>query len=124
MNNPKTVIRLHRIVAALAIGWAVVQTFQLAAVRVDFRETIAANRAAIYGVTYALTSEQAKAGQIKANSIQIKEALAQVSEEKQSDVGWLQYRISEYQTLLDQCQATNQMLSEGWTGETIIDTEG
>lgn len=113
MSNPRTVIRLHRIIAALAIGFAVLQTFQLAAIRADFRDTIAANRTAIYGVTYALNREQEKAGRIKWQSMQVTEKLDEVSGSRAKDVNRLQQRIGEYQTRLDQCRATNAMLSKG-----------
>lgn len=113
MSHPRTVIRIHRIVAALAIGFAAYQTFSLAALHQDFRDAQAIHQAAIYGVSYALRSEQAKAGQIQSNRIAIKEAL-------QNNRGYVDNILAE----LEQCHATNTMLSEGWTGETIIDTEG
>lgn len=121
MSNPKAVIRLHRIVAALAIGFAVYQTFELAATREDYREAITTHRAAIYGVTYALTSEQAKAGNFEAQRNEFREALDKAG----SYVGELRYRVGKLEEQLKQCNATNSMISdEGWTGNAYIRPEG
>jgi|GEM_PF-4165934 len=105
----------------LASVFAVAQTFDKAAIREDYADTIATYRAAVYGLTYALSEEQAKAGGFEAEANDHEQ---QLDDEK--GYAWnLRRRVATLEAELQQCQATQQMISDpSWTGNTSIILEG
>ncbi|WP_252109067.1 MULTISPECIES: hypothetical protein [unclassified Halomonas] len=101
----------------LASVFAVVQTFDKAAIREDFASTVTAYRAAVYGLTYALSEEQAKAGSFEAQASDNEQQLG----DEQGYTSNLRRRISTLEREVQQCRATQQMMSDpGWTGSAAI----
>ncbi|MBR9770031.1 MULTISPECIES: hypothetical protein [Halomonas] len=101
----------------LASVFAVAQTFDKAAIREDYADTVAAYRAAVYGLTYALSEEQAKAGGFEAEANDHEQKL-----DNERGYAWnLRQEIKRLEHELQQCQATQTMItSPGWTGSTSI----
>ncbi len=101
----------------LASVFAVAQTFDKAAIREDYADTVAAYRAAVYGLTYALSEEQAKAGGFEAEANDHERKL-----DDEKGYAWnLRQRVVALETELQQCRATQEMVtSPDWTGSTSI----
>ncbi|MDN6321067.1 MAG: hypothetical protein L0J73_00095 [Halomonas sp.] len=105
----------------LASVFAVVQTFDKAAIREDYASTVNAYRAAVYGLTYALSEEQAKAGSFEAEANSNEQQLGN----EQGYTSNLRRRISSLEQEIQQCRATQQMMTDpGWTGSAAIIPEG
>lgn len=105
--------------SALAAGWANERKDRLEQVRglqaqIESNSTV--HKAQTYAMSYALRSEQAKAGSFEAQRNYIKEALG----DNKGYVDNLLSRIASLEVMLEQCHATNTMLSDGWTGNAAI----
>lgn len=101
----------------LASVFAVVQTFDKAAIREDYASTVTAHRAAVYGLTYALSEEQAKAGGFEAEANSNEQQLGN----EQGYTSNLRRRISSLEQEIQQCRATQQMMADpSWTGSAAI----
>ena len=101
----------------LASVFAVAQTFDKAAIREDYADTVAAYRAAVYGLTYALSEEQAKAGGFEAEAIDKSEEL----DDEKGHAWNLRRRVTQLEQELQQCRATQEMVtSPDWTGSAAI----
>ncbi|WP_353979406.1 hypothetical protein [Salinicola endophyticus] len=105
--------RSHLLVAALCFAWAVSSQMQVGAADRRVVEQQASERAVAYGLWYALTQEQAKAGQFEA----------------ERNAAWAELRGVRYQlgaadARLEACNATTAMTTdEGWTGQLQLKTE-
>ncbi|CAM9358378.1 unnamed protein product [Ectocarpus sp. 12 AP-2014] len=101
----------------LASVFAVVQTFDKAAIRAEYADTVSAYRAAVYGLTYALGEEQAKAGSFEADASNREQQL----DNEQGYTSNLRRRITALEQEEQQCRAIQQMMTDpGWTGSASI----
>tara|TARA_B100000929_G_scaffold233815_1_gene190309 strand:- start:671 stop:1078 length:408 start_codon:yes stop_codon:yes gene_type:complete len=101
----------------LAAAFGVAQTFDKAAIREEYADTVTAYRAAVYGLTYALSEEQAKAGSFEAEVIDKSEAL----DDEKGHAWNLRRRVTQLEQELQQCRATQEMVtSPDWTGSAAI----
>ncbi|WP_158701026.1 hypothetical protein [Phytohalomonas tamaricis] len=81
------------------------------------RQVSSSNQIAIYGLSYALSAEQAKAGEFEADKNGRQEAL----DKARGYVGGLRYKIGKLEQKLAQCRSTTNMVSgDGWTGQAEI----
>lgn len=112
--------RLHKgylwafIFAASAFVW---QTFNVAAMNHRFDQQAMLHQAQTYAMSYALRSEQAKAGAFEAQRNTVKEKLG----DNKGYVDNLLSRVASLEMMLEQCHATNRMLGGAdWTGNAAI----
>jgi hypothetical protein len=104
----------------LASVFAVVQKFDKAALRAEYADTVSAYRAAVYGLTYALSEEQSKAGSFEADASDSEQQL----DNEQGYTSNLRSRISSLEQEVQQCRATQRMMTDpGWTGSAAITLE-
>ena len=107
------------LLSVLAAGWANERRDrleQVASLQEQLESNNAMCQASIYGLRYSLSSEQAKAGSFEAQRDYIEKALGN----NKGYVDNLLSRIASLELMLEQCHATNRMLSDGWTGNAAI----
>lgn len=108
------------LLSVLAAGWANERKDrleQVEALQSQLESNNATCKASVYGLHYALSSEQAKAGSFEAQKDFIEEKLG----DNRGYVDNLLTRIASLEMMLDQCRATNKMLGgSDWTGNAAI----
>lgn len=114
------VVLFAALCSALAAGWANERKDRLEQVRAlqaQIESNSAMHKASIYGLSYALREEQAKAGSFEAERDDRAEKLAST----RGYIGGLRHRVKTLRAQLAQCRATNIMFTDGWTGNAAIE---
>ncbi|MEA3250153.1 MAG: hypothetical protein U9Q35_01015 [Pseudomonadota bacterium] len=113
--------KAHRIVACVAVGAVALMVLDRAAMQRDYRDSLTAFKTAIQQSKVALNEQRQTSRDFELERDDRQEKL----DKARSYVGGLRYKVGKLEEQLQQCNATNSMISdEGWTGNAYIRPEG